>query len=361
MESEKISMKIVPVYGNQVFVVPVDGVCRKLSTATREELAVLLSVLSAPEVHPAERAAQLNLTEKTLLDAVTMWQRAGVIALSDTTATSQNADFPAEELAETSAEGDSIVIIQQNAAEKKIRRAKKNVSTGSDGAVAHTAMHARRELPHYSSEALAKYIEETPGMRELVDCCQNISGEMFSPSALEIIVGMHDYLALTPEYIMLLFSHAKKLGKNSVRYIETTAIGLSDEGITSYQELEERLMIREKRETMDAFVRGLFGLRTRALIPKEREMIDNWIFKMHYDRDIISRAYEITVTNTGKPAIAYANRILENWFEAGLKTLAEINEALEEYKTARESQPAVGTSFNTDDFFEAAIRRSYET
>ena len=50
-----------------------------------------------------------------------------------------------------------------------------------------------------------------------------------------------------------------------------------------------------------------------------------------------------------------------NWHEAGLKTLAEIDEALDAYKKAREGQVSDGTSFDTNDFFEAAIRRSYET
>ncbi len=361
-------MNITPVYGNRVFVVPADGVTGKLSSATREELAVLLSVLSEPVFELNERAAALNLTEKTFLDALSMWQRAGVLSIS-------GADMPKTEKTATAnvsvgepdveenAEESIVVVRQARPSEKTVRHAKKTVGDtdeNSEGTV-HQTIRARRELPHYSAEDMAKYLDGHADVRDLVDCCQNISGEIFSPSAVEIILGLHDYLGLAPEYIMLLFAHAKKLGKKSVRYVETTAIELADEGVTSYQDLEERLVIREKRQTMDAFVRGLFGLRTRALIPKEKEMLDNWIFKMHYDRDIIERAYEITVTNTGKPAIAYANKVLTNWHEAGLKTLAEIDEALADYKKAREGQPAAGTSFDTDDFFEAAIRRSYET
>ena len=67
-------MKIIPVYGSAVFVVP-QTVSSRLSTATREELAVLLSVLADSEVDPTDRAAALNLTEKTFLAALTMWQR----------------------------------------------------------------------------------------------------------------------------------------------------------------------------------------------------------------------------------------------------------------------------------------------
>lgn len=76
-------MNITPVYGSRVFVVPTDGVTGKLSSATREELAVLLSVLSEPVFIPTDRAAALNLTEKTFLDALSMWQRAGVLSVSD--------------------------------------------------------------------------------------------------------------------------------------------------------------------------------------------------------------------------------------------------------------------------------------
>ena len=67
-------MNITPVYGSHVFVVPTDGVTGKLSSATREELAVLLSVLSEPTFVPTERAAALNLTEKTFLDALSLWR-----------------------------------------------------------------------------------------------------------------------------------------------------------------------------------------------------------------------------------------------------------------------------------------------
>ncbi len=359
-------MKIIPVYGSAVFVVP-QSVSAKLSTATREELSVLLSVLAAPDVDPKDRAAALNLTEKTFLDALAMWQRCGVLTIADGVETiAERNRSPGATESETTGEQseaeteDRLVVIRTNT-EKASRRAKKAANAEDGAETVHKTIRARRELPHYSSEDMAKYMENHADVRDLVDCCQNISGEIFSPSAVEIILGLHDYLGLAPEYIMLLFAHAKKLGKTSVRYVETTAIELADEGITSYQDLEERLKAREIRQTMDTFVRKLFGIQTRALIPKEKEMLDSWIFKMHYDRSIIERAYEITVTNTGKPAIAYANKVLVNWHEAGLKTLAEIDEALDAYKKAREGQVADGTSFDTNDFFEAAIRRSYET
>ena len=324
-------MKITPLYETRVIVVPGSEVIPKLSTATREELAVLLAVLAEPEFVPEELASRLNITEKVLMDAISMWQRSGVLAISNETGAVQTA---------------SAAAVSGN--EKKGKTPVRNIKT-------------RKELSHYSASDAADYLEKHAEVKNLVDCCQNISGEMFSTAETEIIIGMHDYLALPPDYIMLLFAHAKKTGKRSVRYVESLAIRFFDEGVLNYQELEERLKTVEKLDATEGFIRGIFGLTTRALTAKEKAMVEKWVITMRYEKEILRRAYEITVDNTGKPSIPYANAILENWYKAGLKTIEEIDTALDEYKKAHESTLDNGGSFDTDDFFEAALRRSYDT
>jgi len=330
-------MKITPVYGNQVFVLP-QKVCGRLATATREELAVLLSVLAEPEFTPSDRASALNLTEKTFLDALAAWQREGLLAITE-------------------------------AKESETAAASKNMAAGKPAAAApekaptKKSVHTRKELPHYAAADAADYLERHEEIKGLVDCCQNISGDMFSTAETEIVIGMHDYLALSPEYIMLLFAHAKKLGKRSVRYVETLAIRFFDEGVTGYKELEERLQRIEKVDAEEQYIRKLFGLNNRALIAKEKAMVEKWVMTMKYDRAVIEKAYEITITNTQKPSMDYANRILENWFKAGLTTLEEVEASIAEYQKGKENQTGTrpaGSSFDTDEFFEAALRRSYE-
>ncbi len=342
-------MKITPVYENQVFVVPKDKVCRRLSTATREELAVLLSVLADPVFTPSDRASALNLTEKTFLDALAGWQRCGVLTITEV----GDAPLPVEEPT-TKVESSTVASAQAEAAPTKLTAAEE-----LEKRLPKKMMHTRRELPHYAAAEAADYLERHEEMRNLVDCCQNISGDMFSTAETEILIGMHDYLALSPEYIMLLFAHAKKLGKKSVRYVETLAIQFFNEGVTDYKDLEERLRTIEKIDTAEQFVRGLFGLRSRALIPKEKAMVEKWVLTMHYDRAVLQKAYEVTVTNTGKASISYANAVLENWYKAGLTRVEDIEASMEEYQKAHE-KAAPATSFDTDDFFTAALRRSYE-
>ena len=62
----------------------------------------------------------------------------------------------------------------------------------------------------------------------------------------------------------------------------------------------------------------------------------------------------------------YANSIIERWHANGLHTLEEIERAEAEQKekkaNKKDGKPVgtvLGNSFDTDDFFEAAMRRSF--
>ena len=83
-----------------------------------------------------------------------------------------------------------------------------------------------------------------------------------------------------------------------------------------------------------------------------------WTDKYNFTRDVIEKAYEITVSKTNESSMHYANAILENWYASGLRTVEEI-EAAEKERSKSAAVPQ-GTSFSTDSFFEAALKRSYE-
>ena len=76
-----------------------------------------------------------------------------------------------------------------------------------------------------------------------------------------------------------------------------------------------------------------------------------------YDLAIIEKAYDITVAATSKPSIHYANAILEKWYAEGVRTLADVEALLE--KREQEKAEDSTSSFDIDDFFNAALKRSY--
>jgi DnaD/phage-associated family protein len=92
-------------------------------------------------------------------------------------------------------------------------------------------------------------------------------------------------------------------------------------------------------------------MKDRELTTREKKFIEKWVMTFGYGMDVIKKAYEKNADATTDPTPAYTNAILERWNKEGLKTLAEIESA------ENQKLPGEG-SFDTDDFFEAALKRS---
>ncbi len=215
------------------------------------------------------------------------------------------------------------------------------------------------ELPVYNSEELSDMMEKRESLRILLDACQNIFGKMFNPHEINILFGMVDYLKLDEEYILILLAHCKRLEIKSFRQVERYAISLLDKGIVSAEELEARVQEIEAAHRLEGAIRQMFGLKSRALTSKEKTAVEQWA-SYGYGEDVIRRAYEITVNSTGNASIPYANSILERWHALGLKTAEEIDSRLAEEKAEKEGKTTLGSSFHIDDFFEAALRKSFQ-
>ena len=71
-------------------------------------------------------------------------------------------------------------------------------------------------------------------------------------------------------------------------------------------------------------------------------------------------AYDITIDKIHEPAPKYVNGILESWYADGLYTAADIEQYISSQKSGANAKGGYDKSYDTDDFFEASLRRSYE-
>ena len=233
-----------------------------------------------------------------------------------------------------------------------------------------TLLKRADELPTYTSTELAALLEKRESVRVLVDEAQRILGKVFNMSEINILVGMLDYLGLDEECILLLLAHCKRIGKVNLRAIEKYAYPLVERGITDAETLEEEIRTVEALHSFEGEVRKLFGMKSRALTSREDKMLRAWV-SFGYDIEIVRRAYELTVQATGDASLPYANSILERWNAENLRSTEAIDASIEEEQAKRSkaaSSPknlrtnnagGLGNSFDTDDFFEAALRRSF--
>lgn len=332
-------------YGHAVFSLPRDAVLARLEEAPEKYLKALL-LLAADESlrtgYPDNAelcAAAVGLSGKAFREAVDYWTAAGVL-------TAQNAG-PAETAVGTAApaaaEKPSGAPAEQTSAEKP--------SVRSAGAPSRTP---------YSGAELEKLLDGREEIRQLIGAVENILGKVLSPAEINKVVELTDYLRLDNAYLTMLTYYCVKTGKPTVAYIYKTAWALSDEGITTADALDETIRFREKEQTLESHLRTLIGIGSRALTPREKAAFKTWISDWRFDEAMLDHAYEITIDTRGKGfSLPYMNRILENWHNAGHTTVEQADGANAEFKRQQEESAGQASSFETDEFFSAALARSY--
>ena len=122
--------------------------------------------------------------------------------------------------------------------------------------------------------------------------------------------------------------------------------------------MQVHLKRQDAADDAEAELRRMFGIGKRALIKREREAFFRWTAEWEMPCEVIARAYEIAVSRTKEPSIPYTNAILEKWRAEGLRTAEDVDRFEAERRPVGAGVPA-GASFDTDDFFEAALKRSY--
>lgn len=228
-----------------------------------------------------------------------------------------------------------------------------------DDAGAQRVIRPSGEVAKYSSADIANVLELRRELPGLIDECQKALGKVFSSHEVAVIVSMMDYLGIDAEFVIVILNYCRKIDRISIRYAEKIAYTMFDRGIFTATELEQRLAADERAASIERKVRTVFGLKDRSLTTKEVVFIGNWASAMNYDISVIKKAYEITIGAINEPSIPYTNAILEKWHSMGLRTLEDVERAMSE-RQKDSNGVSFGNSFDTEEFFNAALRRSLE-
>lgn len=309
-------------YGNSVFALPREALTAAMSKAGGFEFKVLLILASSDALRADVDAAceavcgELDCTKSAFNKAVKFWVEAGVISHAESRATGAEQESPKKAL-------------------------------------------MKSDMPTYTEAQTADIIDRNAELSGIIDACQQITGKVFTPADSAAVVTMYDYLGLVDAgYIETLFAYCKTLGKTSARYAEKVAVSMVDEGVDTTDALNEYIARRERLETDMQKLRTLIGASGRTLTSKEKKLIECWLCEWGFDTEVITRAYEVTVDNLGECRLTYMNKVLENWYRDGLNTIEAVEASLDAYAKNKAAAAKSGSGFETDEMFEAALRRS---
>lgn len=308
-------------YKNSVLTLP-RSVVNSLGKADAAELSVLIALAAAPEGDADEIAATAGVDGEALARALDFWRGAGVISLHSR----------AEEVSlsvHTATNGNRVSV----------------VSSG--------------DVPHYSGREIEALFSENGELRGFIDECARILGKMLNNSEINKLIALIDVYRFSCDYVLLLVGRCVEIGKGSLPYIFKTGVSLYNGGVVTVEALEERIRDEESRRTVEGKLRTLLGIGERAFTEREKKFIANFA-ALQIPDDMLELAYNITVDNTAKPSMPYMNKVLTTWREAGYKSADDVRAAIEAYKQKKSAMSAPDSSFNKDEFFEAALRRSMD-
>lgn len=242
-------------------------------------------------------------------------------------------------------------------AKKEVAHTPKEEKGGVETAHRNGAVENSEGISTYGSDELATLFEKRRISAEFIDEAQRVFGKTFNSYDTGIVVGLVDRLGFEEEAVLAILAYMTRIGKKGLRYTEKVALGFYDDGYTRTHEVVERIAVIERSKEVISKVKQLFGVGSRELSRSEKTMFEKWTQKFGYDIDVIRLAYDITIDIKHEPIPKYTGAILESWYNEGLRTAEEIT-AFE--KAKKEGKAQGDKSYDLDDFFEAALKRSFE-
>lgn len=260
------------------------------------------------EVTVSMIADALNHTEADVTRALSYWKKAGVI---------KEEEIPARR------EASPAVSETACAGSRETEQKKPDVPS---------------KRPVYSPEKISGLAGDED-FSQLLYIAQKYMNKVFTQRECEVFAYLYDGLHMSAELLEYVVEYCVQGGHSSIRYIETVAI--------SWHEKELRTIDDAKSYTVsfskDSFaVMRAFGLSDRKPGNLERDFMDRWFRAYGFAKELVIEACNRTLAATHAPSFQYADKILEGWKKAGVRSMEEIRKLDEQYAKTGKKTAAEG-------------------
>ena len=231
------------------------------------------------------------------------------------------------------------------------------------------------EIDEVPAARVAVSIREE-GLADLIEECAEIMGKpALTTEDVKNLTALVTQYALSTDYIATLAAYLASKHKLTAVRLRDRAISLVGKGIDNTEALEVYIKDREKQSSSELEFRRLLGIYNRSTTEAERRLFNKWADEFGYSTSVVGEAYSICVVNKGSLSVAYMDKVLTNWHEAGCKTVEECRAFAASQKASEKEKPGSSEprkrsksepekprygDFDINDAFKAALERSYE-
>ncbi len=282
------------------------------------------------ELSIARIADALEDSEKDVIRALKYWEKKGLLKLTfeDGTLTSLRMISFAEMTDETEKITVNVAaaepqtekeIAEEIAAEETVEVKAPEAETA---AAAPSAPPVKKQYSTSQIEAFSQKDEVTL----LLYSIQKYMGHALTGTDLNTVFFFYDTLKLPVDVIEYLFEYCVSKGHKSMRYIEKTAIGWSEQGIRT---LKAAKTLNSIYSDQCYPVLRAFGLTGRKPSRGEADFVSKWTLSYGFSLELILEACNRTINTIHQPSFEYADSILKRWKTAGISSMEEVK-ALDE-------------------------------
>lgn len=304
---------------DSVFIMP-KKVLEYMNNAKKVELRLIMYIFAKGDEFSLEKAAEeLSESIESINLALAFWRGTGIVA-------------------ETK-DGIKIKVKKEIAVEKKASES-------------------------YSTLDVANATMNDDEFRQIVKFAEKTLGDLPNASKQAQLYYLYDNLGMQSDVIMGIIAHCAAVGKTRYDYIKKTAEGIHNDGVVTYKELESYFNAKESAKQFETLVKRIIGAGERAFTKSEKELVEKWEKEWQIDEEMLTLAYERTISLISKPSVPYMSKILGSWKEKGINTAEEATKLLAEQgqltKKKKETENSekfekarkAGFDFEFEDIFE---------
>lgn len=266
-------------------------------------LFLLRTIHSGKSTSISHIADYFNFTEKDVLRAIKYWEKKSLLQI----------DYDADK----NPEGIHICALNSSAPHQAPKEVKKEtISIASESLKADSKDF---EKPAYTLDEL-KAFKTNEKTSQILFITEQYLRKPLSPNEAKTMLFISDKLSFSADLIDYLIQYCVERGKKEMRYIEKVAINWAEEGIKTAEQAANYIHKYDKSVYQ---IMNMLG-KTNAPTKTEATYIKKWMDTYGFDQSVIAYACEKTVLATDSNRIKYADGILSNWYQAGVKCLKDV-------------------------------------
>lgn len=183
------------------------------------------------------------------------------------------------------------------------------------------------EYSRPSSSEIAVRLDESKELRALFNEIQQKLGKTVGYDGQCTFLLLYDRFGLSADVIYMLVEYCVSAGKTGYSYIESVGKSWSEQEIDSIEKAAEKI---NALNSVDKFWKKFVidtGIKNPKPTLKQAQSIENWIKMLNMSYDMIMKAYDVTVENTGKISFSYMGKVLNAWHNSGYKKPSDVDSA----------------------------------